>query len=266
VTANAQADVRGAEARRRAILAELSAGQEVAVPQMAQRLGVSEMTIRRDLNRLHGDGGVQRTHGGAVMSRAGIVEFAFVERGRANAAAKRAIAAEVAKLIEPGMSVCLDTGTTALEVAKAIAGVERLRVLTSSLPIASALYARDNIELILLGGLARRGSPDLSGWLTEKNLKEFQPDVAVLGADAVGPRGAFTTDPAVARVSAAMTSCARLRVLAVDSSKFSRTALVRYAQWSNIDRLVTDDAVIAADRRWLKKAVAHVTFVRTRRR
>lgn len=260
------ARVVGAEERRRAILEELSAGAEVQVPELARRLAVSEMTIRRDLERLKHERGVQRTHGGAVMSRAGIVEFAFVEGGRANAAAKRAIAAEVAKLIEPGMAVCLDTGTTALEVAKAIAGVERLRVLTSSLPIASALYARENVELILLGGVARRGSPDLSGWLTEKNLKEFEPDVAVLGADAVGPRGVFTTDAAVARVSAAMTGCARLRVLAVDSSKFGRTALVRYAAWSNIDRVVTDEGVAAADRGWLSKALVNVTFVRSRAR
>jgi DeoR/GlpR family transcriptional regulator of sugar metabolism len=233
---------------------------------MARRLAVSQMTIRRDLDRLRGDGGVQRTHGGAVMSRAGIVEFAFVERGRANASAKRAIAAAVARLIEPGMSVCLDTGTTALEVAKAIAGLDRLRVLTSSLPIASALYAHDNIELILLGGVARRGSPDLSGWLTEENLKQFSPHVAVLGADAVGPRGAFTTDPAVARVSAAMTACARLKILAVDSAKFARTALVRYADWSNIDHLVTDAGVGPRDRRWLRKAVPNVTFARSRER
>lgn len=236
------------------------------MPELARSLGVSEMTIRRDLNRLRTDGGVQRTHGGAVMSRAGIVEFAFVERGRTNAPAKRAIAAYVATLVEPGMAVCLDTGTTALEVAKAIAGIDRLRVLTSSLPIASALYARDNIELILLGGVARRGSPDLSGWLTEENLTKLQPDIAILGADAVGPRGVFTTDPAVARVSAAMTAAARLRVLAVDSSKFGHTALVRYAPWSNIDHLVTDDAVTAADRRWLRQALANVTFVRSRSR
>ena len=101
------------------------------------------------------------------------------------------------------MTVALDTGTT-LEVSNAIAGIENLTVLTSSLAIASTLYARDTINLVLLGGKARRGSPDLAGWLTEENLKHFRVDVTMVGADGADRDGLYTNDESIARVTQAM--------------------------------------------------------------
>ena len=122
------------------------------------------------------------------------VEFAFLDRTQERTAEKQAIARYLATVIQPGMTVVLDTGTTTLEVARAIAGIPRLRVLTSSLAIASALYAYDNIELVLLGGTVRHHSPDLSGPLTEENMRQFHTEVAILGADAVTPDGLYTSE------------------------------------------------------------------------
>ena len=248
--------------RQTTILDVLASRGEVSVQELAQGLGVSLMTVRRDLTRLERDGQITRTHGGAVLSKAGVIEFAFLEQGKVCAAEKRAIAKAVAAMIEPGMTVTLDTGTTALEVAKAIAGIRPLTVLTSSLAIASALYAHDHIELVLLGGTARKGSPDLTGWLTEENLKRFRVDLAVLGADGADPDGAYTTGVSVARVSQAMIAGATRTVLGVDHTKLGKAAFVRFAEWGDLSQVVTDAGASGATRKWLRKAVKNVTYAR----
>ena len=145
-------------ARHEDILKLLRERGDASVQVLAESFGVSVMTVRRDLMLLEQAGKLTRTHGGAVLSSAGIVEFAFERKGKRHAAEKRAIAREVASLVQAGMSVSLDSGTTTLEVAMAIAGIDSLTVLTSSLAIASALYASENIELVLLGGRAGRAA------------------------------------------------------------------------------------------------------------
>ena len=144
-------------ARHERIVAFLGGRGEASVQDLAEHFDVSLMTIRRDLALLERAGRLTRTHGGAVLSKPGVVEFAFVEKGERFAAEKRAIAREAARLVQPGMSVALDSGTTTLEVAKAIRSIDGITVLTSSLAIASVLYAQDNVELVLLGGTAGRG-------------------------------------------------------------------------------------------------------------
>jgi DeoR/GlpR family transcriptional regulator of sugar metabolism len=246
------------------ILDHLSQHGEASVRELSELFGVSEMTVRRDLTALEREGHILRTHGGAVRSNEGIVEFAFRRRGRQYAAEKRAIATAAGDYVSPGMSLTLDTGTTTLEVAKRIATQTRLTVLTSSLAIAATLYAHEHIELILLGGRARRGNPDLSGWLTEENLKRFHVDLAVIGADGAGPAGVYTTDVDVSRVSQAVLSGARRTMLAADHSKFEQTAFVKFAEWDKIDVVVTDDQLPHETRGWLESAVGEVRYAPVR--
>lgn len=247
--------------RHEAIVKLLAAQEEASVQELANHFGVSTMTIRRDLTALEQEGSLKRTHGGALLSKAGIVEFAFREKERHFAAEKNAIARQAASLVRPGMAVTLDTGTTTLEVARALANTKRLSILTSSLPIASVLYAHDNIELVLLGGTIRRDNPDLSGWLTEDNLKRFRVDLAILGADAVDPDGVLTTDVSIARVSQAMISNARETVLVIDHSKFEKGGFVKFASWNDIDIVISDDGVPNSIRQWLESVVEKVTYV-----
>lgn len=248
-------------ARQQQILEQLRLQREVSVPALAGRFQVSPLTIRRDLDALAREGALTRTHGGAVCSQSSVVEFAFLDRAQDRTAEKLAIAKHLASVVQPGMTIVLDTGTTTLEVARAIAGIPRLRVLTSSLAIASALHAYDNIDLVLLGGSVRHHSPDLSGPLTEENLKQFQTELAILGADAVSSEGLYTSDLGIARISQAMMACARERWLVIDSSKFSRRSFVKFADWSAITHLVTDAGVTASDREWLHACDCEQHFV-----
>ena len=248
-------------ARQQDIEHLLQAGATLKVADLARRFWVSGMTIRRDLDALESAGRLARTHGGAVLSRAGVIEFAFAEAGRRHAAEKRAIAGAVAAEIRPGMTVSLDTGTTTLEVARAMAGLRNVKVLTASLAAASVLYAHADVELVLLGGTARRGSPDLTGPLTEENLGRFRVDLAVLGADALAPDGVYTTDVGVSRVCRAMAAHARRAIVAADSSKIGHTAFYRIAGWSDFHELVTDAGVPAPARKWLAKIGCRVQYV-----
>lgn len=246
--------------RQKLIVDLVTRDGEVYVQDLATRLDVTTMTIRRDLHALERGGSLIRTHGGAVLSNAGIIEFSFLKKGEEHGAEKRAIAEAIAKLVRPGMTLTLDTGTTCLEVAKSIRGIQEVTVLTSSLAIASALYARDNVDLVLLGGKARKGNPDLTGWLTEENLRRFRVDLAVLGADGADPEGLYTVDEAVGRLSQGMIGCAASTILAADSSKFGKTSFLKYAGWNDIDHVFTDEQMPESDRRWLHRVARNVTY------
>jgi len=239
-------------ARHDAILRHLTDRGPASVADFASSLHASEITIRRDLAALAARGLLRRTRGGAAPVPNGTAEFVFEQaRQSANLEAKRAIGRAVASRVQPGQSLSLDTGTTTLEVARCLPRSANLRVLTSSLAIASLLQTREDIELILLGGALRRGSPDLYGLVTARNLREFRVDLAVIGADAVGPDGLFTTDQRIAQVSQAMVESAAAVCLVADASKLSARALVRFAEWDQVRSFVTDAALNAQDTRWL---------------
>lgn len=249
--------------RRTEILNATASSGEVTVAELAKRFGVTAMTIRRDLDDLAGAGKVVRTHGGAMLSRRSVVEFEFSQKGQLHIEEKRAIGECITSdLIKDGNTVILDTGTTTLEVARnLVATPKRLTVLTTSLAIASILYSYETIEVVLLGGTMRRQSPDLSGALTEENLKRFKVDVAVLGADAVSRDGAYTDDIGVARCSRAIIESAKIRVLAVDASKFDARALFKYADWKDIQNVVTVKAARAKAGKWLDRSVDRVKYI-----
>jgi len=241
--------------RLQQILGLLAGRDGVGVAELAEYFQVTPMTIRRDLDTLEGQGRVVRTHGGAILAAPSVVAFSFQARRQVRMAEKKAIAREAARRVEPGMTVLIDTGTTTLELAKALPGVGDLRVLTSSLAIASALLAHDGLELVLLGGTVSRNSPDLSGPLTEDNLAAFRADIAFVGADALDENGLYTSSQQIARVSRTMLASAKKTVLMADSGKFGETAFARFAQWREIDELITDIGIDPSQRSWMDECI-----------
>jgi len=246
--------------RHDAIVRRAARNGRVSVEMLASAFGVSLMTVRRDLAELARQGKVNRVYGGAIPSRAGVAEFSFREKEDEMAAEKRGIARVVAAMIESGTSLSLDTGTTTLEVARALVARTGLQVLTTSLAIASVLHAEPGIDLVLLGGTVRKNTPDLWGGITEDNIRRFRVDLAVLGTDAISPSGAFTTDVSTSRVSRALIENASCRILVADSSKFRKTAFVKHADLSEMEVVVTDERCPADVRKWLKKTAARVVY------
>jgi len=233
----------------------------MSIADLALQVDVSEVTVRRDLTVLASRGLLRRTRGGAAPVPSGTAEFVFDQARRsANLQAKRAIGRAVASRVQPGQSLSLDTGTTTLEVARCLPQSTNLRVLTSSLAIASLLQTREDIELILLGGAVRRGSPDLYGLVTERTLREFRVDLAVIGADAVARDGLFTTDQRIAQVSEAMVESAAAVCLVADASKLTARALVRFTGWDKIQTIVTDVTLRPQDKRWLDRLTVELVI------
>jgi DeoR family transcriptional regulator, aga operon transcriptional repressor len=230
------------ELRRRELAALLLASDRISSADAAVRLGVSEMTIRRDLQILEESGVAVRAYGGAVAAQRISFEFAFDQRRQRNTDEKRRIGVAAAGLIGPGETAFLDTGTTTLEVARALAErPEPCGVITCSLVVASVLWGREHVELTLLGGRVRHRSPDLGGAGTEMMLERLAADVAVLGADGVHPeRGCFAQDIEFARIPELMALHAGRSVVVADSEKLGRTSGARYLTVGDLGTLVTD--------------------------
>lgn len=251
-------------ARQQQIRQRLADRPGVAVAGLARTFGVSEMTIRRDLAALEARAHVQRTHGGAMLSERMILEFDYRERRELNRAAKRAIAAAARKLVEPGQRLILDNGTTTLELASLLQDGEDLTVITPSLAVASELQHAAGVEVILLGGVIRRGSPDLTGPVTEHCLELFAADVAFQGADGIGPDGAiYNTDLRLARVDQMMRRVAKRCCVLADHTKIGATALARCGNLADVDVFITDDGAPAEALRRFGKLGPEIVVAKT---
>lgn len=226
----------------------------LSVGELAREFHVSEMTIRRDLDSLESKSLLERTHGGAKLTERMILEFDYRERRETNRKAKRAIAAEARRLVKPGDRLILDTGTTTLELAALLQDGEGLTVITPSLAVASELQHAPGVDVILLGGIIRRGSPDLTGPLTEHCLDVLAADWAFQGTDGIGDDGRiYNTDLRLAKVDRLMRRVARRSCILADPSKIGRTALGCSGSLADVDIFITTrDAPATALRRFGK--------------
>ena len=244
-----------AVARQESLRQMLARGQEVSTAALAERFDVDAITIRRDLQRLERDGLAVRRYGGAITAQRISFEFQFDQRHQTNLEQKRRIGAAAAARIGEAETVFLDTGTTTLEIARALRQQARAcTVITSSLVIASELWASTQVDLMLLGGTVRHGSPDLVGAATEFMLDRLTGDVAFLGSEGMdSARGSFATDLETARIAERMAANARRVVIVADASKVGLAGTARYAAVTDIDELITDRgadrAAVAALRR-----------------
>jgi len=230
-----------AENRYLVILGEIEDHGSVSVVDLARRLGVSEMTIRRDLADLEKEGSLRRVHGGAVSARGRSYEPPLVLRAVENKTAKQKIAALAASLVADGDSLALDVGTTTLELANHLAGRRNLTVITSSLYIANRLFSQPDIRLILSGGILRNGEASLVGDLAHRAYADLFVDRLFLGVGAVHAQSGLTEynwDDAL--VKQAMIRCAKEVILLADASKFNRIAFARVAPLSAVHQLVCD--------------------------
>ena len=248
-------------ARQTRIRERFSGQSGVSISELAREFGVSEMTIRRDLAALESKSHIQRTHGGAMLTERMILEFDYRDRRELNRAAKRAIAAAARKLIQPGQRLILDTGTTTLELASLLADGKHLTVITPSLAVASELQHAAGVEVILLGGVIRRGSPDLTGPVTENCLELFAADLAIQGADGIGLDGTiYNSDLRLARVDKLMRRIAKRSCVLADHTKIGTTALARCGSLADVDVFITNTAAPAdALRRFVRLGTEVIT-------
>lgn len=224
---------------------------ECSVDELARELGVSGMTVRRDLQSLAEDGRVIRTHGGATLGERATFEFAFLERINRNREAKEAIARAAAELAHGCRTMMLDGSTTTLAIARQLRGTTGLTVVTTSLPVAAELQHEPGIDVLLPGGYVRPASPDLTGSLTEANLGVLHAEFAFLGADAIDGEGrVFTNPPDNSSVLLAMAKSAEKVYIVADNTKLGKTTLRCFGQLGQWAELITDDR---SDREYVER-------------
>lgn len=252
----------GTTPRHQHLLDTLSEKGELSVAELGRSLGVCEMTIRRDLVRLERAGRLERTWGGARVGGRQLMDLTFRAKARKREREKDAIGRAGAGLIPDKATVIIDTGTTALQVARALRGRTGIRVLTCSLPIVAELLDCPGITTDMLGGTVRAESLELYGPLTERNFEGLRADIAFLGADAVGEDGwLYTTSMETARVAELMMQTARRQILVADASKWDAKASVRYAQVTSLTTAISDSRLGKQEREAVRSAGVELVIV-----
>jgi DeoR/GlpR family transcriptional regulator of sugar metabolism len=226
--------------RRAALLDVMQRDGEVQVRQLAMELGCSEMTVRRDLDQLEHDGVVRRVHGGAVRVQLRRDELPYAARALEATEAKQRIGQAVAGLIADGETLILDSGTTALEVARALRG-RPVTVLPLGLRALLELADDEAISLICPGGDVRPGELTVTGELAEVAFERLRFDTLVLSGCGLHEREGVTTHvPADARVRRAAIGAARRTILAGDATKIGQVTFGHICGLDALERFVTD--------------------------
>jgi DeoR family transcriptional regulator, aga operon transcriptional repressor len=222
------------------VLEQLSRNGSVRVAELSERFGVSVATVRRDLELLEGQRLVARIHGGAVP-RGILYELPLRYKAARRQEEKRRIASAAAELVGEGATVGLTGGTTTTEVARALADVPRLTVVTNALNVASELAVRTNLKLVVLGGVARPESYELVGPIAEATLAGLNLDLVFVGVDGISAETGCTTHHEVeAFTNRALLQRAKRVVVVADSSKLGQVAFARICAIDEIDSLITD--------------------------
>jgi DeoR/GlpR family transcriptional regulator of sugar metabolism len=234
-----------AELRRLQILSELAQVQEVRVPSLSERFGVSEVIIRRDLEYLEHSGRVRRIHGGAVAVPHAFTGQANTGRRPDHVLEKECIGRAAAQFVCPGDRIILDSGTTVLQLARALpsrlSSHDGLTVVTNSLHIVRELGTCHAVDLLLLGGLYLPQFDIVVGPKTVQSLRELRVKHTFVGATGLTlERGISTSNVLEAETDRAAIEAAEEVTLLADSSKIGRDSLTSIVPLTGIHRFVTD--------------------------
>ena len=227
--------------RQITLLAYVQAQGSVTVEQLAETLGVTLQTVRRDVQRLADEGLLARFHGGVRVPSSTTENIAHQQRESLNADGKARIALSVADAVPNGCSLILNIGTTTEAIARALLRHTGLRVITNNLNVASILSTNAACEVIVVGGVVRGRDQGIVGEAAVDFIRQFKVDIALIGISAIEADGSLRDfDYREVKVSQIIISHAREVWLAADLSKFKRPAMVEVATLSQIDRLFTD--------------------------
>ncbi len=228
--------------RQQNIVALLEKKRRLSNAELLASLEISSATLRRDLAELEGIGRVVRFHGGAAHPAYLQGEPTHEEKSKASRSEKRAIAAATAARIPDKATVFLDSGTTCLEVGRALMSRGDLTILANS--IAFAQMARQAAaRVICLGGEVRGVTGALVGSLTLAWLERMSADYAIVGASGLDESGASTTELSESEIKRALIAHARNRILVADASKWARASLIRFADWSDFQFWITAGSI-----------------------
>lgn len=250
-----------AEVRRQEIVALLKQKGSATVNELSDFFSVSTATIRTDLTELEVQGLLKRSHGGALISGSDVTELTSNEKRNMNLPAKMAIAREAMRFVHPGDAIALDTGTTAMELAKQLVTVQNLTVVTNDVEIALFLEQNSDINVYLLGGTIRKYFNCTVGESVTNALNDIHVNTLFLATNGIDiSRGLSTPGLDVANIKRKMIEIAGRVVLIADKSKFLNNSFIFFAPLSKMDAIITDADI----GRELKESpeTAHIEYIR----
>jgi DeoR/GlpR family transcriptional regulator of sugar metabolism len=242
-----------AEPRRRQLLDLIARRGFATLEELVKAIGVSESTVRRDLEALDHAGSVRRTHGGAVFTGEAKAIASLDERAATAHDEKVAIGRAAAELLADGDTVLLDGGTTTLEVARALMG-RPVQIVTNSLPIANLLASSVENDLVLIGGYILPRTGVATGPLAIAAMQDIRVHKTIMGAGGIVTEGVFNANSLLVETERQMMKCAQEVVLVADHSKFGRLSLSRLCRIDEIGTVIVDSGLSDAYRTILGEA------------
>ncbi len=240
------------EERRQRVLDLVSERGFVALNDLAQTVEVSESTLRRDLDYWHKQGMLRRTHGGAMFVGDVATLPALEERSASQLEEKKLLAHAAVSRIQDGDTILLDGGTTTLEVARLLVG-RSLQIVTNSLPIASLFAASREIDLVILGGYVYPKTGVALGPLTVRMMEDIHVQQLLMSVGGITGKGLFNSNLLLVETERQMMRCADEVVVLADHTKIGRQALAHLCNLTDIDTLIVDNQLDAAQRELLRQ-------------
>jgi DeoR/GlpR family transcriptional regulator of sugar metabolism len=236
--------------RRRLIADNLRVRGVVSVGEMAEALGTTEITVRRDLRAMAKDGLLLRAHGGAVLPSAIGHEPSYSEKAHQAGTEKASIARLALDMIMPGDSILVGPGTTTLALARLLGDINELTVVTNSLLVAQALMSSPKVEVILTGGTLRRSIHALVGPAAEDSVRALRASKTFISGNGfTAERGLSTPSPLVAATDRAFAGAAQQVVVLADHTKIGQDTMCQTVAVARVHTLITDgraDPVVLA--------------------
>lgn len=235
--------------RRNLILEKLQEEKRVVVSELSQQFGVSEETIRRDLEKMEKEGLATKSYGGAVLNENTSIDMPFNVRKKANVTGKQKIAELAAAQIHDGDHIILDASSTSVFIAKAIKDKSHLTVITNSIEIIIELSDVSDWNIICSGGSLREGYLALVGPKTAEGLGSFNADKAFFSCKGIDmEKGITDGNEMFSQVKHVMMYSAKESMLAVDSTKFDKVAFSKLCDVRSMSTIITDKK---PDDKWL---------------
>ena len=231
--------------RRQSLLNILRKQPGLRVPEIAKTLGVSDGTVRNDLNALEEEGRLKRVHGGAVLTEQNQFQNnSFVLRYKHNVAAKLAIAREAALLVKDGESILLDASSTSYYLARALSERTKLRVMTNGFEVARELAQNTSNTVILIGGVVNNDSSSVTGLLSEQIIAEMHIEKSFFSCSGFSiERGMTEVHFEEAQLKRKAIESTQQVIALIDSSKFGKEDLTPFARPEQITHLFTDSTI-----------------------
>lgn len=218
---------------------------EVEINALCRMFGVTDVTIRRDLDKLAEDKNIVRTHGGAMLPQEDqITEPSYERRIMVNEQLKEKIAQKALELIQSKQKIFIDSGTTTYCIAKYMPYSSRNVIVTNAINIASEIIKRNYISVYMIGGDLRQNTKSTRGALAEEQLLKFKVDIAFLGANSIGNDGnVYVASPEETGFKKSVIQCAAQTYVLLDSSKFDSYNLISFIHAKHISGIITDRGV-----------------------